>query len=167
MYTFKQLSLTFKQLVPPPPRAASEKHLSEAMASLEKTAAAHSDEFQGLQEQLATQKQLSSKYSDRVRLQLETSTDLIPSVMPTQFISMGGYLCAVSVSLLPVSCVPMCVAVALPIYLIHIPRVVYVKVSELEKDVKLKELKLKEVEKDLDTEKALSSKLYDDVSPMM
>ena len=43
----------------------------------------------------------------------------------------------------------------------------YVKVSELEKDVKLKELKLKEVEKDLDTEKALSSKLYDDVSPMM
>ena len=115
MYTFKQLSLTFKQLVPPPPRAASEKHLSEAMASLEKTAAAHSDEFQGLQEQLATQKQLSSKYSDRVRLQLETSTDLIPSVMPTSLYQWVGtfvlclcpyYLFPVFLCVLPLPCLP-------------------------------------------------------------
>jgi len=37
-------------------------------------------------------------------------------------------------------------------------------VSELEKELKLKQLSLKDIQKQLDTEKALSSKLYDDVS---
>ena len=38
------------------------------------------------------------------------------------------------------------------------------QVAELEKEMKLKQLKLKEVQRELETEKALSSKLYDDVS---
>lgn len=38
------------------------------------------------------------------------------------------------------------------------------QVSELEKELKLKQLSLKDIQKQLDTEKALSSKLYDDVS---
>ena len=63
---------------------------------------AHSEEQQRLAEQLATQKQLASKYSDRV--------------------------------------------------------------SQLEKEGRLRGLELREVQKDLETEKSLSSKLYDDVS---
>ncbi len=39
--------------------------------------------------------------------------------------------------------------------------------SELEKEIKLKQLKLKDVKKDLDTEKTLASKLYDDVSQQL
>ena len=63
---------------------------------------AHSEEQQRLAEQLSTQKQLASKYSDRV--------------------------------------------------------------SQLEKESRLRGLELREVQKDLKTEKSLSSKLYDDVS---
>ena len=37
------------------------------------------------------------------------------------------------------------------------------QVSDLEREVKLKQLSLKELQKELDTEKALTSKLYDDV----
>ena len=37
------------------------------------------------------------------------------------------------------------------------------QVSELEKNLKLHQLRLKEVEHSLETERALSSKLYDDV----
>ena len=43
-----------------------EQNLTDTMSSLEKTAAAHSEEQQRLASQLATQKQLASKYSDRV-----------------------------------------------------------------------------------------------------
>ena len=63
---------------------------------------AHSEEQVRLAEQLATQKQLASKYSDRV--------------------------------------------------------------SQLEKDSRLRALELREIHKELETEKSLSSKLYDDVS---
>ena len=38
------------------------------------------------------------------------------------------------------------------------------QVSELEKEVKLKQLSLKDIQNQLDTERSLSSKLYDDVS---
>lgn len=38
-----------------------------------------------------------------------------------------------------------------------------IQVFQLEKDVKLKEISLKEAQKDLETEKAFSSKIYDDV----
>ena len=37
------------------------------------------------------------------------------------------------------------------------------QVSDLEREVKLKQLSLKDLQKELDTEKALTSKLYDDV----
>ena len=37
------------------------------------------------------------------------------------------------------------------------------QVSDLEREVKLKQLSLKELQKELDTEKALTSKLYDNV----
>lgn len=47
-------------------RASLEQNLTDTLASLEKTAEAHREEQQRLAEQLATQKQLASKYSDRV-----------------------------------------------------------------------------------------------------
>lgn len=60
-------------LLPPPflsssflLRASLEQNLTDTLASLEKTAEAHREEQQRLAEQLATQKQLASKYSDRV-----------------------------------------------------------------------------------------------------
>ena len=71
------------------------------MLNLEKAAAAHSEQEQRLMEQMATQKQLACKYSERV--------------------------------------------------------------SELEKDGRLRQLELRETKKELETEKALASKLYDDV----
>lgn len=37
------------------------------------------------------------------------------------------------------------------------------QVSDLEREVKLKQLSLKDLQKELDTEKALTSKLYDNV----
>ena len=45
--------------------------------NLEKTAAAHAEEEQGLQEQFATQKQLASKYSDKVGGVTEQPTALL------------------------------------------------------------------------------------------
>ena len=50
----------------PPCRAGLELELSKVMSSFEKTAAAHGEEQQLLAEQLTTQKQLASKYSDCV-----------------------------------------------------------------------------------------------------
>ena len=47
-------------------RLSAEQRLSELMSSLEKTAVAHSEEVVALQENLLTQKQLASKYNDKV-----------------------------------------------------------------------------------------------------
>ena len=56
-------------------RASLEQSVAGALSSLEKTAAAHGEEQRRLAEQLATQKQLASKYSDRVS-ELERETRL-------------------------------------------------------------------------------------------
>lgn len=47
-------------------RASLEQRLASSLSSLEKTAGAHREEQQRLVDQLTTQKQLASKYSDRV-----------------------------------------------------------------------------------------------------
>ena len=47
-------------------RASLEQTLTDTLSSLEKTATAHGEEQRRLAGQLATQKQLASKYSDRV-----------------------------------------------------------------------------------------------------
>ena len=56
----------FHQLTLPSHRLAAEQHVTEVLSTLEKAAAAHSDEIQCLRQQLVTQKQLASKYSDKV-----------------------------------------------------------------------------------------------------
>ena len=48
-------------------RLAADHRLSEAMSNLEKATVAHSEKVSELQESLTTQKQLASKYNDRVR----------------------------------------------------------------------------------------------------
>ena len=40
--------------------------MTEVLSTLEKAATAHSDEIQCLRQQLVTQKQLATKYSDKV-----------------------------------------------------------------------------------------------------
>ena len=47
-------------------RLSAEQRLSEVMSNLEKAAFAHSEEVGALQENLVTQKQLASKYNDKV-----------------------------------------------------------------------------------------------------
>ena len=47
-------------------RLAADQRLSEALSNLEKAAVAHSEKVSELQEGLATQKQLASKYNDKV-----------------------------------------------------------------------------------------------------
>ncbi len=49
-------------------RVAAEEKLAQAVSNLEKAASANSTELLGVQEQLVAQKQLASKYSDRVRI---------------------------------------------------------------------------------------------------
>lgn len=47
-------------------RLSAEQRLSEVMSNLEKAAGAHSEEVTALQQSLLTQKQLASKFNDRV-----------------------------------------------------------------------------------------------------
>ena len=47
-------------------RLSAEQRLSEVMSNLEKAAGAHSEEVSDLQQSLLTQKQLASKFNDRV-----------------------------------------------------------------------------------------------------
>ena len=49
-------------------RLAADQRLSEALSNLEKAAVAHSEKVSELQEGLATQKQLASKYNDKVSI---------------------------------------------------------------------------------------------------
>ena len=47
-------------------RLAAEQRLLEVMSNLEKATAAHSEQVTSLQDSLVTQKQLTSKYNDKV-----------------------------------------------------------------------------------------------------
>ena len=47
-------------------RLTAEQRLLEVMSNLEKASAAHSEQVTSLQDGLATQKQLASKYNDKV-----------------------------------------------------------------------------------------------------
>ena len=118
------------------------------MSSLEKTAAAHSEEVITLQDSLATQKQLASKYSDRVsarnhQFQLTSSVLNCPTVVVFPYI-----VC---------TCTCTCTCTCMFTSGMH------VQVSELEKDLRLKMLNLKDTQKELDTERVVSSKVYDEV----
>ena len=57
-------------------RLSAEQRLSEVISNLEKAAGAYSEEVTALQQSLLTQKQLASKFNDRVSCLLSTKFDI-------------------------------------------------------------------------------------------